>query len=106
MSGSGTLQGLASSVRRAKAEKMWLGKHFASARVHCPLVWTDHNSLDYKEIFDYLTLKMKHILSLYLFAEISILGDFSVHHQLWFSPPFIELLGELDFNFAIFHDLD
>ncbi|MPC35984.1 hypothetical protein E2C01_029423 [Portunus trituberculatus] len=27
---------------RAKAEKMLPGKRFASARVHCPLVWTDH----------------------------------------------------------------
>ncbi|MPC34990.1 hypothetical protein E2C01_028397 [Portunus trituberculatus] len=39
---------------------------------------------------------MEHILSLYPFPEISMLGDFNVHHQ----------LSELTFNFAIFHNLD
>ncbi|MPC66933.1 hypothetical protein E2C01_061092 [Portunus trituberculatus] len=38
--------------------------------------------------------------------EISILGDFSVHHQLWLSFPFIDHSGELPFNFAILQDLE
>ncbi|MPC70711.1 hypothetical protein E2C01_064965 [Portunus trituberculatus] len=33
------------------------------------------------------------------FAEISILGDFNVRHQLWLSSPFIDHPGELTFNF-------
>ncbi|MPC58684.1 hypothetical protein E2C01_052691 [Portunus trituberculatus] len=49
---------------------------------------------------------MEHILSLYPFVEISILGDFNVHHQFWLSSPFTDHRGELAFNFAIFHDLE
>ena len=49
---------------------------------------------------------MEHILSLYPFAEISILRDFNVYHQLWLSSSFTDHPGELTFNFAIFHDLE
>ena len=49
---------------------------------------------------------MEHILTLFPFAEISILGDFSVHHQLWLSSPFTDHPGELAYNFAILHDLE
>ncbi|MPC41753.1 hypothetical protein E2C01_035357 [Portunus trituberculatus] len=64
------------------------------------------NSSDYSKFFDYLTSKVEHILSLYLFVEISIGGDFIVHHQLWLSSPFTDHPGELAFNFAILHDLE
>ncbi|MPC91069.1 hypothetical protein E2C01_086082 [Portunus trituberculatus] len=63
-------------------------------------------SSDYSKFFDYLTSKVEHILSLYSFAEISILGDFNVHHQLWLSYPFINHSDELTFNFALHHDLE
>ncbi|MPC53402.1 hypothetical protein E2C01_047291 [Portunus trituberculatus] len=49
---------------------------------------------------------MEHIQSLYPFAEISILGDFNFHHQLWLSSPFTNYPDELAFNFAILHDLE
>ncbi|MPC20874.1 hypothetical protein E2C01_013835 [Portunus trituberculatus] len=38
--------------------------------------------------------------------EISILGDFNVHYQLWLFSPFSDHPGELAFNFAIIHDLE
>ncbi|MPC62849.1 hypothetical protein E2C01_056939 [Portunus trituberculatus] len=37
--------------------------------------------------------------------EISILGNFNDHHQLWLSSPFTDRPVELDLNFAILHDL-
>ncbi|MPC24674.1 hypothetical protein E2C01_017761 [Portunus trituberculatus] len=46
------------------------------------------------------------ILSLYPFVDISIIGDFNVHHQLWLSFPFTDHPGELAFNSAILHDLE
>ena len=49
---------------------------------------------------------MEHILSHFPFAEISILGDFNVHHQLWLSSSFTDQPGEQAFNFAILHDLE
>ncbi|MPC58129.1 hypothetical protein E2C01_052124 [Portunus trituberculatus] len=64
------------------------------------------NSSDYSKFFDYLTSKVGHILSLYPFAEISMLGDFNVHHLLWLFSPFTDHPGELAFNFAILHDLE
>ncbi|MPC34496.1 hypothetical protein E2C01_027888 [Portunus trituberculatus] len=56
--------------------------------------------------FDYLTSKVEYILSLYSFVEISILGDFNVHHQIWLSSPFTDHSDELAFNFATLHDLE
>ncbi|MPC27464.1 hypothetical protein E2C01_020634 [Portunus trituberculatus] len=50
--------------------------------------------------------EMEHILSLYPFAEISILGDVNFHHQLWLSSPFTDHPDELAINFAILHDLE
>ncbi|MPC44062.1 hypothetical protein E2C01_037723 [Portunus trituberculatus] len=47
-----------------------------------------------------------HILSIYPFVEISILGDFNVHHQLWLSSPFTDHPDELAFTFAILYDLE
>ncbi|MPC17220.1 hypothetical protein E2C01_010069 [Portunus trituberculatus] len=61
---------------------------------------------DYSKFFDYLTSKVEHILSLYPFTEISILGDFNVHHEFMLSSPFTDHPGELAFNFAILHDLE
>ncbi|MPC42994.1 hypothetical protein E2C01_036629 [Portunus trituberculatus] len=49
---------------------------------------------------------VEHFLSLYPFAEISILGDFNVYHQLWLSSPFTDLPSELAFSFAILHYLE
>ncbi|MPC08430.1 hypothetical protein E2C01_001017 [Portunus trituberculatus] len=43
------------------------------------------------KFFDYLTSKVEHILSLYPFVEIFILGDFNVHHQLWVSSPSVTI---------------
>ncbi|MPC93734.1 hypothetical protein E2C01_088874 [Portunus trituberculatus] len=69
-------------------------------------VFLSPNSSDYSKFFDYLTFKVEHILSLSPFAEISILGGFNVHYQLWLSSPFTDHLGELAFNSAILHDLE
>ncbi|MPC52701.1 hypothetical protein E2C01_046577 [Portunus trituberculatus] len=38
--------------------------------------------------------------------NISILGDFNVHHKLWPSSPVTDHHGELVLNFAILHDLE
>ncbi|MPC60274.1 hypothetical protein E2C01_054313 [Portunus trituberculatus] len=47
-----------------------------------------------------LSRTLEHILSLYPFAEISILGDFNIHHLLWLSPPFTDHPGDLALSFA------
>ncbi|MPC15980.1 hypothetical protein E2C01_008786 [Portunus trituberculatus] len=62
------------------------------------------NSSDYSKFFDYPTSKVEYILSLYPFAKVSNLGDFNVHHKLWFSPPFTDHHDELAFNIAILYD--
>ncbi|MPD01537.1 hypothetical protein E2C01_097069 [Portunus trituberculatus] len=49
---------------------------------------------------------MEHILSLYPFVEISVHGDFNIHHQLWLSSPFTDHSDELAFNFTILHDIE
>ncbi|MPC51651.1 hypothetical protein E2C01_045503 [Portunus trituberculatus] len=42
----------------------------------------------------------------YLFTEISIRGNFNVHHQFWLSSPLADHHGELTYKFAILHDLE
>ena len=53
-----------------------------------------------------VTLQMEHILSSSPFAEISILGDFNVHHHLWLSSPFTDQPGEQAYVFSILNDLE
>ncbi|MPC81381.1 hypothetical protein E2C01_075994 [Portunus trituberculatus] len=55
---------------------------------------------------NFCNIRVEHILSLYPFTEISILGDVNVHHQLWLSSHFTDHPGELAFNFAILLDLE
>ncbi|KAK3884497.1 hypothetical protein Pcinc_011235 [Petrolisthes cinctipes] len=40
------------------------------------------------------------------FIEISILGDFNIHHRLWLSSPFTDPPGEQAFIFSILNDLE
>ena len=47
---------------------------------------------------------MEYILSPFPYAEISILGNFNVHHQLLCSSSFTDQPGEQAFNFTILHD--
>ena len=68
-------------------------------------IYISPNSSDYVKFFDYLTSKVEHILSPFPYTEISILGDFNVHHQLKLSSSFTDQSGEQAFNFAILHDL-
>ena len=49
---------------------------------------------------------MEHILTNLPLAEISILGDFNVHHQLCLSSSFNDQPGEQAFNFVSLHDLE
>ena len=49
---------------------------------------------------------MEHILTNLTFAKISILGDFSIHHQLWLSSSLNDQPGEQAFSFTLLHDLE
>ncbi|KAG0709979.1 hypothetical protein GWK47_023744 [Chionoecetes opilio] len=69
-------------------------------------VYLSPNSSDYVKFFDYLTSKVEHISSHFPLAEISILGDFNVHHQLWLSSSFTDQPGEQAYNFSILQDLE
>ena len=44
---------------------------------------------------------MEYIISHFPYAEISIIGDFNVHEQLWLSSSFTDQPGEQAFNLAI-----
>ena len=85
---------------------IWLKLDSNSITKFICAVYLSPNSSDYSKFFDYLTSKVEHILSHFPFAEISILGDFNVHHQLWLSSSFTDQPGEQAFNFAILHDLE
>ncbi|MPC22022.1 hypothetical protein E2C01_015028 [Portunus trituberculatus] len=85
---------------------IWLLLNNHSQNEFICAVYLSLNSSDYSDFFYNLTSKLEHILSLYPFAEISILEDFYIHRQLWHSSPFIDNPGELVFNFAVLHDLE
>ena len=69
-------------------------------------VYLSPNSTNYPKFFDYLNSKIEHILSTHPFAEITILGDFNVHHRQWFSSNSTDTPGELAFNFSICNDIE
>ena len=85
---------------------LWLRLNINSQAKYFCAVYLSPNSTNYQEFFDYLTSKVEHILSHSPFAEISILGDFNVHHQQRLSSTFTSPSGELAFQFALLNDLD
>ncbi|XP_063889700.1 uncharacterized protein LOC135116266 [Scylla paramamosain] len=96
----------AHALESSEFSTIWLRLQSHSHTKFICAVYLSPNSSDYKKFFNYLTSKVEHILTLFPFAEISILGDFNVHHQLWLSSPFTDHPGELAYNFAILHDLE
>ena len=85
---------------------LWLRLSCHSLTKYICAVYLSPNSTDYVKFFDYLTLQMEHILSISPFAEISILGDFNVHHHLWLSSPFTDQPGEQAYVFSVLNDLE
>ncbi|MPC12805.1 hypothetical protein E2C01_005515 [Portunus trituberculatus] len=85
----------AHALESSEFATIWLRLNSHSLTKFICTVYFSPNSPDY----------MEHILSLYPFAEIFILGNFIVHHQLWLSSPFTDHPGENAFNLAILHDL-
>ena len=79
---------------------IWLRLQFQSLTKYICAVYFSPNASDYVKFFDYLTSKVEYIVSHSPNAEISILGDFNVHHQLWLSSSFTDQSGEQSFNFA------
>ena len=85
---------------------IWLRLQYHSLTKFICAIYISPNSSDYVKFFDYLTSKVDYILSHFHYAEIPILGDFNVHHQLWLSSSFTDQTGDQTFNFAIPHDLE
>ena len=85
---------------------IWLRLNCHSSTKYICAVYLSPNSTNYVKFFDYLNSKVEHILTHSPFAEISILGDFNVHHQLWLSSSFTDQPGEQTYNFAILNDLE
>ncbi|MPC21610.1 hypothetical protein E2C01_014600 [Portunus trituberculatus] len=96
----------AHALESSEFSTIWLRLNSHSLTKFACAVYLSSNSSDYIKFFDYSTSKVEYILSLYPFAEISILGDFNVHHQLWLSSSFADHSGELAFNIAILHALE
>ncbi|MPC59609.1 hypothetical protein E2C01_053633 [Portunus trituberculatus] len=94
------------ALESSKFSTIWIRLKRHSLNKFFSAIYLSHNSSNYRKLFDYLTSEVEHILSLFPFTEISILGDFNVHHQVWLSSSFTDHPGELAFNFAILHDLE
>ena len=101
-----TLLACAHNLESSEFSTTWLRLQCHSLTKFIGVVYLSPNSSDYVKFFDYMTSKVKYILSHYPYAEISILGDFNVHNQLWLSSFFTDQPGEQTFNFAILHDLE
>ena len=96
----------APNIESSEFSTIWLRLQSHSRTKYICAVYLSPNSSDYVKFFDYLTSKVGYILSHFPYAEISILRDFNVHHQLWLSSSFTDQSGEQAFNFAILHDLE
>ena len=96
----------AHNLESSEFSTIWFRLNCHSTTKFFCAVYCSLNFSDYVKFFDYLTSKAEHILTNFPFVEISILGDFNVHHQLWFSFSFTDQPDEHAFNFAILHDLE
>ena len=96
----------AHNLKSSEFSSIWLRLQSHSLTKFICVVYLSPNSSDYVQFFDYLTSKVKYILSHFPYAEISILRDCNVHHQLWLSSYFSDQPGEQTFNFVILHDLE
>ena len=85
---------------------LWLRLNYNSHAKYFCFVYLSPNSTDYQKFFNYLTSKVEHILSLSPSSEVSILGDFNVHHRDWLSSSFTSTAGELAFEFSLLNDLE
>ena len=72
----------ASNLEYSEFSTIWPTLQCHSLTKFICAVYLSPNYSDYVKFFDYLTSKVEHILSHFPYAEISILGDFNVHHQL------------------------
>ena len=95
----------ADNLESSEFSTIWLRLQCHSLTKYICAVYLSPNSSDYVSFFDYLISKVEYILYHFPYAEISILGDFNVHHQLWLSFPFIDKPDGQAINFDIFHDL-
>ena len=96
----------APGLESSEFSTIWLRLQCHSLTKFFCAVYLSPNSSNYVKFFDYLSSKVEHILTHFPSAEISILGDFNVHHQLWLSSPFTDQPGEHAYNFAILNDLE
>ncbi len=96
----------APNLDSTKFSTIWLRLNCHSTTKYICAVYLSPNSTDYVKFFDSLNSKVEHILTHSPFAEISILGDFNAHHQLWLASSFTDQSGEQDYNFAILNDLE
>ena len=96
----------APALETSEFSTVWLRLQSHSLTKYICAVYLSPNSSDYVKFFDYLTSKVEHILNHSPSAEISILGDFNVHHQLWLSSSFTDDPGEQAYNFAILNGLE
>ena len=98
----------AHNLESSEFSTIWLRLQCHSLTKYICAVYLSPNSSDYVKFFDYLTSKggVDYILSHFPYAEISILGDFNVHHQFWLSSSFTDQPSEQTVNFVILHELE
>ena len=70
------------NLESSKFSTIWLRLQCHSLTKFICAVYLSPNSSDYVKFFDYLTFNVEYILSHFPYAEISILGDFNIYHQL------------------------
>ena len=80
----------------SECSTIWLRLQCHSLSTYICAVYLSPNSSEYVKLLEYLTSKLKYILSHFSYAGISMLEDFNVHHQ----PT------EQIFKFSILHDLE
>src|ERR1700755_962386 len=94
-----------SNLESFEFSTLWLRLSCHSTTKFICSVYLSPNSTDYAKFFDYLNCKIEHILSS-PFSEITVLGDFNVHHRHWLSSSSHNPAGELAFNFSIQNSLE
>jgi len=84
---------------------VWLKVCFSSLTKYLCCLYRSPNSDNFLNLFDYLNDTIEHVISSSPLSEVTLFGDFNVHHMEWLSSNRTTQAGTAAFEFATLNDL-
>ena len=85
---------------------IWLKICISSSTKFFGCVYRSPNSSDFRNFFDYLNETVERVLSSHPFSEVTLVGDFNVHHKDWLLSNVTDQPGIAAYEFATINSLE